>query len=191
LVDAHGGGYELWFDAGGAGLVRIRTLPRALDIDPSRPNDNLDAEIEDYPEIKRAMSTLNRRYLEVSQRTTVLVIINFVLSAVYMRSALTSAGTFTSLLSFLVLVMIKLLTTRTKAQASVHRERALSAYMTVHKTFNVIDPDYRRQEFTSIAALQSPSPTTSAAASESSGPLVGVGREGGGGEVKCKPAKTS
>lgn len=126
-------------------LYREHWIIEHLDIDHSKPNDNLDSEIETYPEIKKAMSTLNRRYLEVSQSTTVLVVINFVLSALYMRSALTSASTFTSLLSFLVLVMIKLLTTRTNAQASVQKERALSAYMTVHKTFNVIDPDYRIQ----------------------------------------------
>jgi hypothetical protein len=89
------------------------------------------------------MARLNKTYLETSSAVTVLVVINFTLSGIYFFSQ----GSFalTTLLSYLVLVMLKLVTTRTNAQASVKSERAFSAYMTVHKTFNVIDPDYRAE----------------------------------------------
>jgi hypothetical protein len=42
--------------------------------------------------------------------------------------------------------MLKLYTTRHNAQASVKDERAFSAYITVHRTFNVIDADYRKAD---------------------------------------------
>jgi hypothetical protein len=133
-------------------LYRENWIIEHLDIDPTKPNTNLDEEIEAYPEFKAHMHKLNVDYYKVASATFWLVIINFTASALYIFRFTPTSSTFgsslLSLVSFLILVMFKLSTTRTNALASVKHERALSAYMTVHKTFNVIDPDYRKPDTT-------------------------------------------
>lgn len=126
-------------------LYRENWIIEYLDVDCDKPNNNLDEEIEAYPDIKKAMRFLNFHYRRVSEAVFWLVIINFTLSGVYIYSGYSAgANTLTALLSFLLLVMLKLYTTRSNAQASVRDERAFSAYITIHKTFNTIDPDYRQ-----------------------------------------------
>jgi hypothetical protein len=128
-------------------LYRENWIIEHLDIDPTKPNTNLDEEIEGYPEFKTRMHTLNHDYYKVSSATFWLVIINFAASSLYIFGyAIFDSSSVLSLASFFILVMFKLSTTRTNALASVNQERALSAYMTVHKTFNVIDPDYRKPD---------------------------------------------
>lgn len=125
-------------------LYRENWIIEHLDVDPDKPNNHLDGEIEGYPEFKETMHKLNVDYCRTSSSTFWLVVINFTLSSVYIYSG-HSAGTQTlvSLLSYLLLVMLKLYTTKSNARASIDEERAYSAYMTVHKTFNTIDEDHR------------------------------------------------
>jgi len=141
-------------------LYRENWIIEHLDIDPNKPNTNLDEEIEAYPEFKTHMHKLNIDYYKVASATFWLVIINFTMSALYIFGFTPTSSSFSesllSLVSFLILVMFKLSTTRTNALASVRQERALSAYMTVHKTFNVIDPDYRIGTCTSTTSHTSP-----------------------------------
>lgn len=125
-------------------LYRENWIIEHLDVDPDKPNNHLDEEIEGYPGFKDTMHKLNVDYCRTSSATFWLVLINFALSSVYIYSG-HAAGTQTlvSLTSYLLLVMLKLHTTKSNARASIGEERAYSAYMTVHKTFNTIDDDYR------------------------------------------------
>ncbi len=140
-------------------LYRENWIIEHLDVDPDKPNNNLDEEIEAYPEFKTQMHKLNNDYCKTASATFWLVVINFSISAVYIYTGY-SAGTPTiiSLLSYLILVMLKLYTTKTNARASIDEERAYSAYMTIQKTFNTIDEDYRRPP----ADLPIPAPQISA-----------------------------
>ena len=47
-----------------------------LDIDPDKPNNNLDDEIEDYPLIKKRMHELNKKYLVTTQFCSGLQVVN-------------------------------------------------------------------------------------------------------------------
>jgi hypothetical protein len=136
-------------------LYRENWIIEHLDVDCDKPNNNLDEEIEAYPELKRAMSFLNFHYRRVSEAVFWLVVVNFSLSGIYIYSGHSAGGaTLTALLSYLLLVMLKLYTTRHNAQASVKDERAFSAYITVHRTFNVIDADYRKADITPPANVE-------------------------------------
>jgi hypothetical protein len=134
-------------------LYRENWIIEHLDVDCTKPNDNLDREIEAYPEIKHTMHFLNHHYRRTSEAVFWLVVFNFSMSGIYIYSGYSAGGaTLTAMLSYLLLVMLKLYTTRTNALASVRHERAFSAYITTHRTFNVIDPDYR------LPAIPQPEP---------------------------------
>lgn len=136
-------------------LHRENWMIEYLDVEPSKPNDNLDREIEAYPEFKAAMHRLNRLYLRASNAVTALVVGNFAISGIYLFFGSYFAGvqTLTALASYLILVLMKLVTTEINAKASVRKDRAYSAYVLVHKTYNTIDADHRRPEPAASAAV--------------------------------------
>lgn len=114
-----------------------------LDIDESKPNDNLDHEIESYPEIKKKMNKLNTRYLKLIYASIVFLVINFVISGVAIGYDYVGTNTITSLISFLMLVLTKITSAYTIGKESVTNERVFSAYMKIAKTYNVIDEDFK------------------------------------------------
>ena len=74
----------------------------------TKPNNNLDEEIEKYPIIKNNMNNLNRIYYKLTLISIYAVFLNFVLSCIYIIPNNYGANTFTSLLSFGMLVLMKL-----------------------------------------------------------------------------------
>jgi len=114
-----------------------------LDIDPDKPNNNLDEEIENYPAIKDKMLKLNKNYLNSTKFCTALQVINIGLSTADIGSHWAGAATVTPLLSSILLIFMKLYASYNVAKASLHEERAFSAYLSIPRTFNTIDEDYR------------------------------------------------
>lgn len=114
-----------------------------LDIDETKSNDNLDHEIELYPKIKKEMNLLNNRYLKLIYTSIAFLVVNFLLSGVTIGYDYVGTNTVTSIVSFLILVLTKLLNAYTIGKESVKNERAFSAYMKVAKTYNIIDLDHR------------------------------------------------
>jgi hypothetical protein len=125
-------------------LKRENWSIKFLDIEPSKPNNNLDSEIELYPEIKTNMIFLNRQYLRVTYIAISMISINFVLSGVSIGYDYAGTNTLTSIISFLLLVATKLHTAYSIANHSVKDERIFSAYMKEPKTYNTIDEDFRK-----------------------------------------------
>ena len=113
-----------------------------LDIDESKPNDNLDLQIEAYPDIKMKMAKLNHNYLRDTYLALGLLGCNFILSSVSIGFDYIGTNTATSIISFLLLVVIKLMGALNVGKESVRDEHALSAYMKTYKTYNIIDTDY-------------------------------------------------
>ena len=114
-----------------------------LDINPKKPNNNLDHEIESYPTIKQQMSSLNHKYLTMIYICITFLSINFVLSGIAIGNNYIGTNTFTSLISFLILIASKFNSAREIGIVSVKKERAFSAYLKIAKTYNTIDSDYR------------------------------------------------
>ena len=114
-----------------------------LDIDPTKPNDHLDDEIENYPEIKKRMRELNTKYLTTTKFCAGLQVVNIGVSIGDIASHWAGAATVTPLLSSILLIFMKLYASFVVANASIKDERVFSAYLSIPKTFNTIDEDYR------------------------------------------------
>ena len=117
-----------------------------LDIDASKSLSYLTDEIEDYPELKRTMSQLNRRYRFLANFCAYSYAFNVIISMVEMTQSWPGASVLAPLISYLILVCTKLYKTQETATLSLRDERALSAYLTGQKTFNRIDADHRKSE---------------------------------------------
>ena len=117
-----------------------------LDIDESKPNDNLDLQIEAYPNIKMKMAKLNHNYLRDTYLALTLLGCNFILSSVSIGYDYIGTNTATSIISFLLLVVMKVAGALNVGKESVRDEHALSAYMKTYKTYNVIDNDYIKND---------------------------------------------
>jgi hypothetical protein len=116
-----------------------------LDINPSLPNNNLDREIEYYPVIKKKMHKLNLWYLRMIYLCIIFLSVNSVISCIIIGNDYVGVNTFTSLVSFLILVASKFSNAIEIGSTSVKEERAFSAYLKIAKTYNTIDTDHRIQ----------------------------------------------
>lgn len=125
-------------------LTRENWCIKYLDIDHDKPTNNLDDEIELYPEYKDKMKSLNTYYLQVTYAAIGMLMLNFVLSSVAIGYDYVGTNTLTSLISFFILVTTKVSSAYGVGRKSVDEEHALSAYLKTAKTYNTIDADYRK-----------------------------------------------
>lgn len=113
-----------------------------LDIDIDKPNNNLDEQIEHYPSIKSNMLLLNQRYTKLTYLSIVSVLANYIMSCIYIIPNHYGSNTYTSLVSFGLLVFMKLYNAYNIATKSIKDEHAYSAFMTTAVTYNAIDDNY-------------------------------------------------
>jgi hypothetical protein len=112
-----------------------------LDIDPNKPATHLDGELDAFPDLRRTSELLNMRYSRMSGVAAGAVACNFAVSGVYLLRHQAGLATLISLVSYLLLLAIKLRQTYSIAHASLRHSRAYSAYMVVQRTFNCVDED--------------------------------------------------
>jgi hypothetical protein len=112
-----------------------------LDIDPSKPDTQLDAELEAYPELRQTSRRLNERYSRMSGVVAAAVAGNFSLSGVYLLQYQAGMSTLISLVSYLLLLAMKLAQTYRIAHATLKDCKAYSAFMVTQRTFNCVDED--------------------------------------------------
>ena len=113
-----------------------------LDIDPEKSNNNLDDEIEIYPVLKQKLHKLNNQYYFLSLINVCAQLVNIPLSTFVIYQNNFGALSLTPLLSYILLVLTKLYNVYFVSDASLKEERMYSAYLTINRTFNVIDEDY-------------------------------------------------
>ena len=114
-----------------------------LDIDYTKPSDNLDEEIEDYPVFKHNMHTLNKNYDRLVKVCMGTQLVNIGCSVADIGRSWAGSASFTPMLSYILLIASKLYTTYMVSTASLQTERAYSAYLKEPKTYNTIDKDHR------------------------------------------------
>ncbi len=120
-------------------LARENFCIKHLDIDPDLPDTHL-ATIA--PEsLKTKLIAWNDLYWRAASVGMVLTTSNVAVSSVYLANNYESSNTLTTLLSFSILVFMKLLRSYSMAKKSKHSVRAFSAYMTEFTSFNALDPD--------------------------------------------------
>lgn len=113
-----------------------------FDVDPSKPDDNLVREDNSMPaELRKTLDAWNRSYRLAARVTTVAVVGNVVTSAFYVSDRST-AGTVSSVVSFTMLLVLKLVASNA---VTGDRTGVRSAYLSEHTSFNVIDADKRDQ----------------------------------------------
>lgn len=117
-----------------------------LDIDPDKANENLDDEIEDYPEFKQAMIKLNTSYANSTKFCGAVQVVNIGLSLADISSHWAGGATLTPLLSYILLIFMKLFQAHSVSSIAVKDERAFSAYLMGPKTYNTIDEDHKKVE---------------------------------------------
>jgi hypothetical protein len=115
-----------------------------LDIDPKKPNNNLDIEIEDYPEYKKQMTQINKNYKNFSLACVVSQIFNILVSVIDLGMHWVGSVSLSPLIGYVILMLSKLYNTYFISNASLKKERAYSAYLTISKTYNTIDDDKRK-----------------------------------------------
>ena len=120
-------------------LARENFCIKHLDINPDLPDTHL-ATIA--PEsLKTKLVAWNDLYWRAASVGMVLTTSNVAVSSVYLGNNYESSNTITTLLSFSILVFMKLLRSYSMAKKSKHSVRAFSAYMTEFTSFNALDPD--------------------------------------------------
>ena len=124
-------------------LTRENWCIKYLDIDESKALDFLDHEIEAYPDVKQKMLVLNRKYMNSIYMALATLTGNFIISGVSIGYDYVGTNTITSIVSFFMLVAMKLSSAYTVGKESIRDEHAMSSYMKTYKTFNTIDSDFR------------------------------------------------
>ena len=120
-------------------LMRENFCIKHLDINPDLPDTHL-ATIA--PEsLKTKLIAWNDLYWRAASVGMVLTTSNVALSSVYLANNYESSNTLTTLLSFSILVFMKLQRSFNMARKSKSSTRAFSAYMTEFTSFNALDPD--------------------------------------------------
>ena len=115
-----------------------------LDIDKTKSPINLDQEIEQYPEIKLEMHHLNKNYKRITIICAGVQIVNISMSVADIALAWAGFSSLTPLLSYVMLIVLKLQSSYSISAKSLLKERALSAYMKHPKIFNTIDADFKK-----------------------------------------------
>lgn len=124
-------------------LHRENWCIKHLDMDKTKSPINLDTEIEYYPEIKSTMKTLNKKYKTMTIICSASQVINISVSIADIAYAWAGFTSLTPLLSYVLLIALKLSQTYSIAEKSLRKERALSAYIKSSKIYNTIDTDFR------------------------------------------------
>lgn len=114
-----------------------------LDIDESKPNNYLDNEIERYPKYKKEMRSLNNTYLKATRVAIFMLVSNFIVSGFLVGFNYYNINTLNSILSFFMLVFMKLSKAHGIAYRSLSDEQVCSGYLVSPKVYNTIDEDYR------------------------------------------------
>jgi hypothetical protein len=113
-----------------------------LDIDNKKSNNNLDLQIEKYPEIKNNMLIINKKYLRSIYLALYMLIFNFIISTITIKDNNAGSNSYTTIFSFFILVIYKFINALNIGKNSVNNETALSAYLKTPTIYNCIDEDH-------------------------------------------------
>jgi hypothetical protein len=112
---------------------------RNLDIDPNKTNNNLSTEIDNYPHIKKQIVQINIYYDKIAKLCGGIQIANITASTIDISRQWAGLSSLTPLLSYILLIYMKLSQSHTIASKSLECDRTFSAYMRIARTFNTID----------------------------------------------------
>ena len=137
----------------GVELLRENWCITHLDIDPTFPDLHLVEVASDS--VQHQLLAWNNRYWKAALASMALVVANIVVSVLYLAANYRGLGTATSMVSFSILVLMKLWRSFSMARQDRTTVRARSAYMTEYTSFNVLDEDhYPRKQAKDALSLE-------------------------------------
>jgi hypothetical protein len=137
-----------WISVLGLYVVELKREHYAieyLDVECDKPNNFLDKEIEDYPEIKAKITQINNKYNKVFNLSIALNIINLILSTIVIYDNYLGISTITAYTSYLILLCSKYYNVYFVSSKSLKEERMYSGYMKTLVTYNTIDKDHKHK----------------------------------------------
>jgi hypothetical protein len=112
-----------------------------FDIDPSFPDSHLKSVIP--KPLKTKLLTWNKYFWRSAYSSMILTTANLAVSCYYFKDYYAGTSTLTSLLSYTLLVYMKLNRSYALAKSSNKEESARSAYMTEQRAYNTMDKDFK------------------------------------------------
>ena len=113
-----------------------------LDIDHNKSHNNLDEEVEGYPTIKQELLHINNKYLNATKVSIITLIINFAISFTTIGFNMIGMNSLNAMISFLLLIAMKMNSALGVAKKSVTKDRIYSAYLKLPEIYNSIDVDH-------------------------------------------------
>ena len=132
-------------------LNRENVFIKHLDIDQDESDNNLQQIMRSNDKLKTLIHKQNHLYLFSISLTGMVYIVNLCFSVIDIFLNQTGSGSLTSLLSFVILVLMKLNNSYTVGRKSNLEDLALSGYLIESASFNVLDKD----EYPEIEELDS------------------------------------
>ena len=123
-------------------LKRENWCVEYLDINKDFSDNHLKNILDNRPELKKQIMTINNRYFISTRITMVFYVINLILSSIYIFIRSLGLTTLTSYLSFVLLIVMKLNNAYLISADTKYNDRLLSSYMSEYQSFNVIDRDH-------------------------------------------------
>ena len=120
-------------------LRRENWCIKNLDIDANKPDTNLALVAPE--KIKQQLLAWNVWYWKWAMLGMILSVGNVVLSSIYLAMYYQDTTTISTLISFSILVFMKLFSSFSLAKKSVLDDQAYSAYLMENSSFNVLDAD--------------------------------------------------
>ena len=132
-------------------LNRENVFIKHLDINQDESDNNLQQIMRSNDKLKTLIHKQNHLYLFSISLTGMVYIVNLCFSVIDIFLNQTGSGSLTSLLSFVILVLMKLNNSYTVGRKSNSEDLALSGYLIESASFNVLDKD----EYPEIEELDS------------------------------------
>jgi hypothetical protein len=128
----------------GAPHRRLRRCIQSFDLDPTLPNDNLEEEVQLYPEIASKMQRINRHSWRLAVVITLALALNFILSAVHtLRDYSEGKSSAMALLSYTLLLAPRVLGWLLNAYRAYFRNEPVSFFIKTPALPNTIDADWK------------------------------------------------
>ena len=122
-------------------LRRENWCVKKLDINHNFPDNHLDDIIDKRPELKLELRKKNNRYFRITSLTSIIYMINLILSSIIIYTNYVGIQAVTSYTSYVALILLKIYNSLFISYTSLKGDKALSGYITEFSSFNVFDKD--------------------------------------------------
>lgn len=123
-------------------LKREYCCIKYLDIDYDIPDNSLKEIIVKDKYLDKKMDRLNKLYYYTSMVTTLLYVLNILVSMKRVEDNYYNSSTYTTFITFVLLISLKLYNSMYISYYSVKHDKMMSAFLCEFTSYNVLDEDY-------------------------------------------------